>query len=120
MEYLFLVSRILFGGYFFLSGLNHLAKPGPLAQYAASKRVPMPKTAVIVTGVMLLLGGLGIVLWAFVDIAVILIALFLIVTTFMMHNYWKDTDPMVRMNNQINFMKNLALLGASIMYLFWW
>ena len=32
-----------------------------------------------------------------------------------MHQYWKDTDVMTRINNQVNFMKNIALLGGAWM-----
>lgn len=46
---------------------------------------------------------------------VALISAFLIPVTLMMHNYCADTDPMAKMNNQVNFMKNMALLGAAWM-----
>ena len=118
MAILFLVSRILFGGYFIYNGISHLVKAGPLAGYAASKGVPMPKTSVVVSGIMILLGGLGILLWAYVPIAILLIVLFLLAVTPMMHAFWKVSDPMTKMNEQISFLKNMALLGAAIAYLF--
>jgi hypothetical protein len=34
-----------------------------------------------------------------------------------MHNYWADTDPQMRQANEIQFHKNLALLGAALMLL---
>ena len=37
----------------------------------------------------------------------------LIPVTLLMHQYWKHTDPMMRINDQVNFMKNVAILGAS-------
>jgi len=112
-----LVGRILYGGYFVMSGWNHFAHRGMLADYAKSKNVPMPKVAVIVSGILLLAGGLGILLGAYIRWAVLAIAVFLVVVTFAMHAYWKDTDPNAKMGNQVNFMKNLALLGAACMLL---
>jgi hypothetical protein len=34
-----------------------------------------------------------------------------------MHNFWKDEDPQMKMADRINFMKNMALLGALLMLL---
>lgn len=118
MEYLFLVSRILFGGYFIINGINHFRHLSGTAGYAASKGVPFPKAAVIGTGLLLLLGGLGIVLGLYVRFAVLLLVIFLIPVTFKMHQYWKIGDPMQKMGEKINFQKNIALAGAAIAYLF--
>ena len=118
MEYLFLVSRILFGGYFIMNGVSHLKNIGGMAGYAASKGVPAPKLAVAVTGLLLVLGGLGIVLGAWIQYAVLALVVFLVPVTFKMHQYWKETDPMQKMGQQINFTKNIALLGAVLAYLF--
>ena len=114
---LFVLGRILFGGFFVMSGLNHLTKLAPLTGYAASKRVPWPKPAVVISGLMILLGGAGIILGAKIGWSVALIAVFLVLVTFKMHVYWKVADPNQKMMEQVNFMKNLALLGAALMML---
>jgi uncharacterized membrane protein YphA (DoxX/SURF4 family) len=77
----------------------------------------MASTAVFVTGLMMLLGGLGILLGVYVGLSVLLLAAFLLGTTFTMHQFWKITDPSAKMGERINFMKNLALLGAVLMIL---
>ena len=89
-----------------------------MAGYAASKKVTSPKAMVIISGLMVLLGGLGIVLGVYIGVSVLLIVLFLIPVTFVMHNYWTDTDPNSKMANKINFMKNMALIGAALAFLF--
>jgi uncharacterized membrane protein YphA (DoxX/SURF4 family) len=43
-----------------------------------------------------------------------LIAIFLVVVSFGVHAYWKDTDPNMKMADTINFWKNLALLGGAL------
>lgn len=118
MEYLFLIGRILFGGYFIMNGYNHFKGLSGMTGYAQSKGVPYPKTAVIVGGILLVLGGAGIVLGLFPRFAVLLLEIFLIPVTFKMHQYWKITDPMQRMGEQINFNKNIALIGATLIFLF--
>lgn len=120
MQYLdifFLIGRILFGGFFVMSGLNHFMKAQMLKGYAQSKKVPMPGVMVFISGLMLLLGGLGIVLGTYVAWSVLLLVLFLVPTSFMMHNFWSDRDLQTKMANQINFMKNMALTGAALMLL---
>ena len=99
-----------------MNGFNHLKNLQNMTGYAASKKVPSPKTAVIISGLMILLGGLGVLLGIYTEIALWLIALFLIVVTPMMHNFWKVPAEQ-KMAEQINFMKNLALLGATLMLL---
>lgn len=119
MDYsiIFLIGRILFGGYFVMSGMNHFMKLGMLSGYAASKGVPSSKLAVIVTGLLLIVGGLGMLLGAYIQWAVLALALFFIPVTFKMHNFWAVSDPAMKMMEMVNFMKNMALLGAALMTL---
>ena len=118
MDYIFLFARILFGGYFAMAGWNHLRHSSAMAGYAASKKVTSPKAMVILSGIMVLLGGLGIIFGVFVGTSVLLIVLFLIPVTFIMHNYWAETDPMAKMNSRVGFMKNIALIGGALVFLF--
>lgn len=117
MAIAFLIGRILFGGYFLLNAYNHLVKGGHMVGYAQSKGVPAPKLAIFVSGLLLLIGGLSILLGVYPVIGVIALAVFLIPVSFKMHAYWKITDPMGRMGEQIQFRKNIALLGAALMLL---
>src|SRR3989338_7335702 len=115
--YLILLGRVLLGGYFIKNGVNHLKNSKSLTPYAASKGVPSPSLAVMVTGVMLLLGGLGILLGVYIELSVLLLVLFLIGTLIKMHVYWNVADPMMRMGEEVNFYKNLALIGALLILL---
>lgn len=76
----------------------------------------MPGPSVVVSGAMAILGGLGIILGAWADLAAILLALFLFGTTFFIHNFWTipTHDAMARMQDQTQFQKDLALLGAAL------
>lgn len=100
-----------------MNGFNHFTKIKMLTGYAASKGVPMAGFMVALTGIMLFLGGLGIVLGAYADIAIILIAVFLFIVSFKMHNFWAVQDSNQKMSEMINFTKNIALLGAALMML---
>jgi uncharacterized membrane protein YphA (DoxX/SURF4 family) len=116
-EILMLVGRLIFGGYFIYNGVQHFTGLQGLAGYAESKKVPLPKLAVILTGLMLFLGGAGIVLWWYVDLAIILLAVFMLVVTLTMHRFWTETDASAKSNAMLGFYKNSALFGALLLLL---
>ncbi len=120
MEALFWLGRILYGGFFILNGLNHFMRLGMLSGYAQSKGVPAPQVAVVVTGLMLLLGGLAVLTGLYVQVGLWLLVIFLVVVSFWMHNFWAIPDPMQKMAEQVNFMKNMGLLGAAFLLLSLW
>ena len=117
MIYLFLLGRILVGGYFIMSGYNHFKNRGMLSGYAESKGVPMASFSVWLSGAMMLLGGLGVLLGVYVTYSIYLLVIFLLVAALKMHQFWKISDPGARMTEEINFKKNLALAGALLMLL---
>ena len=117
VDILFLLGRALFGGFFIVSGIRHFQHLDMMAGFTGSKGFPAPKVAVIVSGLLILVGGISLLLGVRPLWGVALVTLFLLPVTFVMHNYWADTDPMMRINNQVNFMKNLAILGAAWMLL---
>jgi len=115
VEILFLIGRIIYGGFFIMNALNHFRSVSMMAGYARSKGVPAPEAAVIITGLMLLAGGLSVLLGYLPTVGLGLIVIFLVVVAFWMHGYWSVSDPMARMGEQVNFYKNLALAGAALM-----
>ena len=115
MPTLFLIGRLIFGGYFLMNAWNHFKHADGLAGYAESKGISGGKPAVFLTGVMLLLGGLGVVFGIAPEASLALLILFLVGVSFKMHAFWKETDPNARMMDRIQFMKNMALVGALLM-----
>jgi putative oxidoreductase len=111
---IFIVGRILLGGFFVNSGINHFRGIDMMSGYAHMKGIPMPKASVAFTGILLLSGGLSILLGVYPTIGVAALAVFLIPTTVMMHAFWKVEDPMTKMGEMVNFTKNTALLGAAL------
>lgn len=115
---IYLLGRIIFGAYFIYSGFNHFKNEKNMTMYAKGKGVPSPRLAVLVGGAMLILGGLGFVLDMNVQISALILLIFLVPTTFMMHAFWKVSDPMHKMGETVNFTKNLALIGALLMMVY--
>ena len=115
MSAVFLLGRLITGIYFFYNGINHFTKLKMLTQYAATKGVPAPSVAVIVAGVLLLLGGLSIITGYKPKIGILLLVIFLLPVTLAMHRFWTVSDPMARISEMVNFTKNFALLGSLLM-----
>jgi putative oxidoreductase len=114
MKSVFLLGRLIFGGFFLYNGVNHLKERKALAQYAAAKNVPLAEVAVTATGVALIAGGASILLGVKPKLGTAAIAGFLAGVSPVMHDFWRVEDPNQRMNEMINFSKNMALLGSAI------
>jgi uncharacterized membrane protein YphA (DoxX/SURF4 family) len=114
---LFLIGRIIVGGYFLAAAFHHFTSSGTMAGYAKSKGTPAPRLAVQSTGVLLLLGGLSFLLGYHPTIGTGLLILFLLGVTFKIHAFWVVADPAARMTEQVNFGKNIAMIGFLLMTL---
>lgn len=117
IEILTFLGRILFGAYFIYSGYNHFKNSKNYMAYAKHKGVPNPNIAVPLTGMLLVLGGLGFFLNLLVVQSAFILLIFMIPTTLMMHAYWKEKDAGARATEHVAFMKNLALIGALLTFL---
>ena len=117
MRWLFLLGRVLFGMIFVSSGImGHLMGAAGTAAYAASAGVPMAGLLVPLSGIMILAGGLMVILGFKPRIGAWLLLLFLIPTSFLMHAFWGITDQGMAQMQMAHFMKNLSLIGATLMF----
>lgn len=114
MDTLLLIARILFVAVFVGSAIGHLTQASQLAGYAASKGVPAAKALTVVTGVQLLVGSVLVLLGVWGDLGAALIAAFLVPTAFLMHAFWKETDPQAKMMEQTQFNKDISLAGGAL------
>jgi putative oxidoreductase len=114
MKAAFLIGRLVFGGFFLYNGINHLKERKSLGQYAEAKNVPMAESVVAATGVVLIAGGTSILLGVKPKLGTAAIAGFLAGVSPVMHNFWSVQEPQQRMNEMINFSKNMALLGSAL------
>lgn len=117
IDYVFVLGRVLYGGFFVLGGINHFQHLGMMSGFAASKGVPAAKPGVVLSGLLIIVGGLSVILGYHVRIGLACIVVFLVPVTILMHNYWVEKDMMQGINQRVNFQKNLALLGAALMML---
>ena len=106
-------GRAIFGGYFLYSGIRHFKDREMYIGYAKSKGVKWPTLAVLGSGAMLIAGGLSLLTGVKPKIGASLVTGFLAGVTPQMHDFWNVTDQMQRMNEMVNFTKNLALVGGA-------
>jgi uncharacterized membrane protein YphA (DoxX/SURF4 family) len=114
MRTLFVLGRIIFGGFFAYSGINHLQHTGNMGQYAATKGVPAPEHAVRASGALLLAGGVSVITGFKPRQGLAAILAFLGPVTLQMHRFWEEADAQKRQGEMIQFMKNVALMGAAL------
>ena len=62
---------------------------------------------------MLVAGGLSLLTGIKPKVGAALVTGFLTGATPLMHDYWNATDDTQRMNDKVNFTKNLALIGGA-------
>ena len=115
-DWLFLVGRILFSAVFIFSGLGHFLQLEEMSEYAGAKGVPAPKLMTVLSGVAILLGGLSILFWTQVIVGSWLLAGFLVVAAFTIHDFWAVDDPQQAQVEMQQFMKNLAMAGAAVVF----
>jgi uncharacterized membrane protein YphA (DoxX/SURF4 family) len=114
MKISFTLGRLIYGGFFIASGISHFLQYKSLTQYARMKQVPLAPAAVLGTGALLTVGGASLLLGIRPKWGAAAVITFLAGATPVMHDYWNDQSPEARQNNQINFMKNTALLGGAL------
>ena len=117
MDSAFLIGRIIFGSYWLMAALNHFKNLNQMSVYAKAKGTPLPNLAVAGTGVILSAGGLSMLLGVYPVVGIALLIVFLLGVSVQMHSFWKVHDAQMKQIDIINFTKNMALIGALLMFL---
>jgi putative oxidoreductase len=110
MDVILLIGRILFASIFIVLGSTvHLLNWRDGVAYARAKNVPAPELLVPASGLMAVSGGLLLVIGLWADLGALLLAAFVFPVAVGMHAFWKVEDPMERLQEQVHFMKDVAL-----------
>lgn len=113
MDIILIIGRVLFALILLSSGLNHFKATEHLVGYANFKKVPAAKAAVLLSGVVLTLGGLSIVLGVAADLGALAVAVLLLAMAVKMHDFW-TADEASKQAETINFFKNVSMAGAAL------
>ena len=110
------IGRIMFSLIFLLSVPNHFKHE--TVAYAAAAGVPLAHVAVPLAGLVALAGGLSLALGFHARMGAIALLVFLVPATLFMHKFWGIHDAQQAQMQMINFMKNVALMGGALFFVY--
>lgn len=108
-----LAARILLALLFLIFGWDKLTGFSGTVQYMAQVGAPLPTLSAIIAVVMEFFVGIAIVLGLFTRPLALLLALYTLGTALIGHHYWTMTG-MQHYENEINFYKNISIIGGLI------
>ena len=111
----FLLARILFGGVLAFMGVNHFLNVEQMSGYAEMKGLPAPGFGVVASGVLLVAGGLAIIVGAFPVLAAGALALFLLASAVLFHNFWAVPEDQ-QQDEMTSFLKNTVMTGGALVF----
>jgi putative oxidoreductase len=109
-----LIARIAMSVMFITSGFGKLVGFSGTVEHIAAKGVPLPEIAAAIAILIELVGGIAVLVGWKTRWAALAYVAFLIVITPIFHNFW-TMEGAQRMANNINFMKNLTILGGFLL-----
>jgi putative oxidoreductase len=65
-----------------------------------------------------LVGGVSVILGYHAKLGALMLLVFLVPVTLVMHKFWGIADPQMATMQRINFMKNLSLCGGCLMIMY--
>jgi putative oxidoreductase len=111
-----LIGRVLLAIIFVQSGWSKIGGYEGVAQYIASKGLPLADILALAAIVIEFGGGLLIVIGWKARWAAAAMVVFLLVITPLFHKYWgPDVPPAQVQSQKINFQKNLSILGGMLL-----
>lgn len=113
MKYFLLAGRLLFSFIFISAGFNHFTAQS--IAIGTMYGLPLSNILVPLSGVVCIVGGLSVLIGYKARIGAALLVVFLIPTTLIFHQFWTETDPMMKQMGMVMFMKNISMLGAAMM-----
>ncbi len=117
MTLLRFIGRTLFATIFVIAGYDSLTKPGGRTNLV-SENLPLPEPELMVrlNGASMVVGGTALAIGLKPRLAALGLAAALVPTTYAGHQFWKQSDPGMRRNQQVHFNKNVSLIGGLLTY----
>lgn len=106
--------RALLAAPFVKLGYDAAVEPGGRVQLAADLGVPRPELAVRFNGAAMTVGGAALAAGVLPRTAAAGLVVSMIPTTWAGHAYWAMEEPGARKMNQIQFLKNVGLVGGLL------
>jgi len=115
IDWLLLAGRVCLAVVFAASAYTKLERQSNEVQVIANLHMPVPATLLLLVGVFETAGVLALVLGVYSRAASALLALFMIVISFVVLGFWSSKDPpQVRAQKRNAFISNIAIIGGLI------
>jgi putative oxidoreductase len=108
------LARALLSGMFIRGGYHAAKEPGGRVALVEKAGLPKPELLVKIDGTLFVIGGVLLALGIKPKHAALLLAVCLIPTTYVGHNFWDQESKQAKDQQLTQFMKNLAMLGGLI------
>jgi putative oxidoreductase len=108
------ILLLLLGLFFVLNGVNHLINTHTYEEYAQKRGLVSPKLMVRVSGVLLVFGGLSLMVGYGTLYGIIGLSVFLVIASFTIHSFWRESDRDMKLLEGMHFAKNMAILVELI------
>ena len=109
-----LIGRVLIAALFIPSGLMKIGNFAGTADHMAQNGLPMSQVLLVLTIMIELGGGLMLLFGWRAREAAFVMFLFLIPVTLVFHPFWNIADAAAHYQQQIHFMKNIAIMGGLL------
>lgn len=113
----FLAGRVVFAGAIAVMAINNFVDVRSVSQKIAAKGVVRARLATLVSSTGLLASAIAVLIGAVPMVATAYIILFMVASTFVVHNFWSIDDPDDQDNEAFHFFKNVAILGGALLLL---
>jgi uncharacterized membrane protein YphA (DoxX/SURF4 family) len=116
MESLFIIGRVSLGTLAIVAGLSHFFRIGSLGRMLKGLKIPFGRQLVFLTGVALILAGLGVAFWLYIEESLWFLMGFFVAVSLFVHRFWskKGTE---RLTDMRLFLWNMMLAGLLVLTL---
>jgi putative oxidoreductase len=109
-----LAGRVLFAVFFVSAAWGHIQGHAARVEYSRAARMPFPYVAGWPSGLWLAAGAASVAVGIWPDIGTLMLGAFVLPAGLLFHGYWRVEDPAQRQTQQMAFLRNVALAGASL------
>lgn len=107
-------GRVLVGQLFVIAGVRKIADFSGTAALMTANGIPYAETLLVPTIALEVGGGLALAFNYHAALAAGALGAFLVPATLIFHDFWTVADPVIAMREQIQFLKNTAIIGGLL------
>jgi putative oxidoreductase len=108
------LARPMLAGTYVFGGASALRSPGARVEAVRAAGLSEPEKLVRANAATMLVGGLALATGRLPRLSALALAATLVPTTYVGHPFWSEQDKAAKQGQQIQFLKNLSMLGGLL------